>query len=299
SDALCTVTFLAGVTLFARALDRPRTRTYVASGLLCGIATQFRPNLLLFPASLALIAAVLLRPRARPVHALVYVLAAASVTVPWAIHAYRLTGELLPTSTHGGVQLWYGSLQTGSHLTSRAHNLRSIFETPSFDYTSLGDRSIVVEALCDSVKPARVDLVFWTDRTPAPAHVRGVPTAHTIEFTLPGQPLRSVIYYYFAAADETGDETFNPARGRRDPYVFFVDDRHLEDLDARGNLLDGYDFVRAARAAAWQEAAPAAADLDHDGRVSEADVRLLAAAPPTTRTPPPLPRSPPLTSLTP
>src|SRR5262249_57609422 len=135
----------------------------VEGGLVGGVATQFRPNLLLFPASLALVATVLLRPRARPAPALVYVLSAASVTVPWAIHAYRLTGELLPTSTHGGVQLWYGSLQTGSHLTSRAHNPRSIFETPSFDYTSLGDRSIVVEALCDSVKPPPLDLLLCTD----------------------------------------------------------------------------------------------------------------------------------------
>ncbi|HMF94621.1 MAG TPA: glycosyltransferase family 39 protein [Vicinamibacterales bacterium] len=282
SDALCTVTFLASIALFARGLDRPRTGTYLASGLLCGIATQFRPNLLLFPTALALVAMLRLRPRARPVDAVVYVLAAISVTVPWAIHAYRLTGELLPTSTHGGIQLWYGSLQTGTHLTSRAHNPRSIFETPSFDYTSLGDRSIVVEALCDSVKPARVDLVFWSDRAPAPVHVRGAPTPHTIEFTLPGQPLRSVLYYYFASADGAGTETFTPARGPRDPYVFFVDDRHLDDLDARGNLLDGFDFVKAARAAAWQEAAPPAADLDHDGHFTEADVRLAAAALATT-----------------
>ena len=35
----------------------------------------------------------------------------------------------LPTSTHGGVQLWYGTLQVGPYLESRAHNPRSIFDS--------------------------------------------------------------------------------------------------------------------------------------------------------------------------
>ena len=94
---------------------------------------QFRPNLMLFPPLLAFAllrrscaassaAAIVARWRA-------YSRARGRVALaPWTIRNYRLTGELLPTSTHGGVQLWYGTLQIGPYLESRAHNPRSVFE---------------------------------------------------------------------------------------------------------------------------------------------------------------------------
>ena len=75
------------------------------------------------------------------------------VQTPWIIRNYRLTGLVLPTSTHGGVQLWYGTLQVGPYLESRAHNPRTIFESAAFDYTSLENRSIWISTMA---RPAGV-----------------------------------------------------------------------------------------------------------------------------------------------
>ena len=83
--------------------------------------------------------------------------AAALALTPWVIRNYRLTGTLLPTSSHGGEQLWYGTLQVGPYLNSRAYNPRAVFDVPVFEYTSLADASNLVTAhvpWCAERKPS-------------------------------------------------------------------------------------------------------------------------------------------------
>src|SRR6185369_1719445 len=55
-----------------------------------------------------------------------------AMLMPWIVRNYQYTGALLPTSTHGGIQLWYGTLQTGKYIESRAHNPRYIFASAAF-----------------------------------------------------------------------------------------------------------------------------------------------------------------------
>src|SRR5215831_4951267 len=167
SDAVCTVLFLAGLVALRGALATGRRAMWVAGGVLAGLASQFRPNLLPFPAVVAAVAWVVDRRARRLTRSLVlYLIAAAAVSAPWAIRNYRLTGEFIPTSTHGGVQLWYGTLQTGPYLTSRVYNPRSVFEASAFDYSSLAGRSLVVTATSSRCAPARsrLQLIYWTDR---------------------------------------------------------------------------------------------------------------------------------------
>jgi hypothetical protein len=274
SDSVCTVLFLAALTLFATALRTDDTRRFAASGLLAGLAAQFRPNLILFPGVLALVTAVMTpRTRRRVIQIAAYVAIAGTVSIPWIVRNYRLTGELIPTSTHGGVQLWYGTLQMGPYLQRRAQNPRSLFEPAPFDYSSLAGRPLVVwaSAPCDG---SRVDLVFWTDRDPTPQHGEPAapPDASTIAFTVPAQPNGTAVYYYFAAPTPGGGPTLTPPGGTRDPFVFFVDDRHLEDLDRHGDTLDAFDVIRGLRDGI------AAPDLDAMLRELLADQMTLPAA---------------------
>ena len=137
SDAVCTVLFMASLVAFTRARLREDTRWFAAAGLLAGIAPQMRPNLILIPAVLAAYALVERRTLRRLAHAGVLLLCAGAALTPWTVRNYLLTHTVLPTSVHGGVQLWYGTLQVGPYLNSRAYNPASVFETPVFDYTSL------------------------------------------------------------------------------------------------------------------------------------------------------------------
>lgn len=279
ADSVCTVLFFASLATFAYARSTGRTAVFAASGLLAGIASQFRPNLILFAPALALAALVFgERPRRGMKQLAVYVAAAAVVALPWTIRNYRLTGEIIPTSTHAGVQLWYGSLQTGQYLTSRAYNPRSAFEVPSFDYTSLAGRPIAIAADCGPDDPLGVTLTYWTDRRGSPVTVESERGAWS--FTLPGQPAPTAVYYYFSSRLEGNRRQLSPPAGEADPFVFFVDDRHLADLDRHGDLLDAFDFVRMVRAAAWREPLPSAErfDFDIDGAITERDVRLAATA---------------------
>src|SRR5207247_2228898 len=146
SDAVCTVLFMAAVLAFVEARHGDRPILLAAAGLLCGLATQFRPNLVLLPGLLAIVALVCGRSGRRVAAALLVTLPACVALAPWIARNYRLTGIFLPTSVHGGAQLWYGTLQTGAYRNSRAYNPRRIFEAPSFPYTSLSEAPLGVEA---------------------------------------------------------------------------------------------------------------------------------------------------------
>ena len=61
----------------------------------------------------------------------------------------------MPTSTHGGIQLWYGTLQVGPYLESRAHNPRSIFDSPPLPYTSLTESPMLIGAARNGVRGRR------------------------------------------------------------------------------------------------------------------------------------------------
>ena len=253
SDSICTVLFLSSLLLYHRGRETGSLGMFVASGVLAGLAPQFRPNLILFPVLLAVLH-VWRPPRARRrvVEAGAMLAMVVLALAPWTIRNYRLTHSFLPTSTHGGIQLWFGTLQTGKYLESRAYNPRSAFETASFDYTSLENLSIVVAATpvgCPVWRIAAIELIYWTDRN---ATHSAVPF-HAVEngafvFEIPGQPAPTAVYYYFRATwppDAGGERTtLTPAGAESDPYVLFVSTDHLGDLDRHGDVVDVFDLAR-------------------------------------------------------
>lgn len=275
ADSLCTVVFLASLLLFARGVREGTPGWFAISGLLAGIAPQLRPNLLLFPPVLVAVAlATGRRPRRAASSFGLYLGVALLAMLPWVVRNQRLTGDFLLTSSHGGQQLWYGTLQSGPYLESRAHNPRSVFESPAFDYTSLANRTIIVAADAPGCAPAdsRVELSYWTDRDRT---VRRIPGARgqsngsaRLEFVLPGQAIPTAVYYYFSVMSADGHQSneATPPGGAGDPFVAFVDDHHLEDLDRHDDLLDVFDLVRALRSLAWGEG-PDVSDDDVRGIV--------------------------------
>lgn len=291
SDCVSTVLFLASLLLFSRGHLAGSTLAFAASGFIGGLVPQFRPNLILFPPMLAAIY-TLTRRFSRPalMNMTAYLLVAGITLSPWILRNYWLTGTFMPTSTHGGVQLWYGTLQVGPYLESRADNPRSVFESSAFAYTSLANLPLVVTTerqSCGDEGPADLALVYWTDRdrTPRPAPVSSV-DGDRITFSLPGQPDPTAIYYYYELrpAGATAG-SFTPPGGPDRPFVYFVTADHLGDMDRHHDLLDVFDLIRLLRSVAWKEQpSPIGAyDLDADGTISEQDVRiatrlLIAAA---------------------
>ena len=76
SDAICTVLFLTTILIFLTAVERDRRAWFALAGLVTGVMSQFRPNLILIPGLLAAYA-VWKRPARRSVmHAAVLLLCA-------------------------------------------------------------------------------------------------------------------------------------------------------------------------------------------------------------------------------
>src|SRR5262249_6391377 len=248
SDAVCNVLFMAGVLLFVRARRTDEARWYAAAGVVFGLAPQFRPNLILIPALLAAFVLVERRAAARAVaHAALLCAASALMLAPWIARTYWLTGEFLPTSTHAGVQLWYGTLQTGPYLKSRAHNPRTVFALGSFRYTSLDRMPLVVDitlAPCAG-RPERIGIAYWTDRDATRRIVAADRVApDRFAASLPPSPAPTVYYYYVDGVTPSQADA---------PDVFFVSDDHLGDIDSHGDMLDVFDVIRLMRHAAWNE----------------------------------------------
>jgi len=282
SDAVCTVLFMAAVVGFSRALATGRLGWFALVGVLSGLAPQFRPNLILLPFVFAGFAFARRPSASRLVRGSVIVLAAAGVLSPWVVRNYRLTGAVLPTSVHGGVQLWYGSLQVGPYLRSWAYNPRSAFESAAFAYTSLDDATLIVDARtksCAEGRPSAARLTYWSDRDPHPRQVDAARIdGQRFEFEIPPPHDDVVLYYYLVAewaSTPGGGVQTTPGGGARDPFVYFVSQDHLGDLDAHGDLLDFFDVVRLARHEAWGEAVPFADRLRGAGVV---DVRSAVDA---------------------
>jgi hypothetical protein len=272
SDAVCNVIFIAAVALFAVARRRGDWRRHAGAGVLLGIATQFRPNLILVPFVLAGFLIVERRTVTRAAQACVLVIASTAMLMPWVVRNYRMTGDIIPTSTRGAIQLWYGTLQTGRYLKSRAYNPRSVFERGSFPYTSIDREPLVVTgriAAC-AAAPAALAVVYWTDRDPVPHRVQPQwLEGRGFRADLPPSPAPTT-YYFFV-------DGVVPSREAA-PYVYFVSGDHLGDLDRHGDVLDVFDLVRLLRHVAWDEPVPGREplDFDGDGRLTEADARLAA-----------------------
>src|SRR6185295_2130807 len=268
SDAPCTLLFMAAVLAFARARRRDDWRGHAVAGALLGVAAQFRPNLILVPIVLGAFLVIERRNATRARHAAVCILASAVTLLPWTIRNQRLSGQPLPTTTHGALQLWYGTLQAGPHLKSRAHNPRAAFEDGSFPYTSLDRVPLVVTgrvAACASPPPS-LAVVYWTDRDRERRRVPlQWPTARGFQTELPPSPSPTTYYVDVEGAGGSGDAT---------PYVYFVSADHLGDLDRHNDLLDVFDLIRMMRSLAWHEPLPASdrLDFDGDGRLSTHDV---------------------------
>jgi hypothetical protein len=275
SDSICTVLFMLAVLCFVRGHMRSSVLAFAAAGVLAGIVPQFRPNMILLPVIVAA-GYALWKPRGarRLVECGVFLAAMTLMLMPWVIRNYHYTETLLPTSTHGGIQLWYGSLQTGPYLESRAHNPRYIFASPAMAYTSL-EQPIVVSAsrLCEP--DAELRLMYRTnhDSTLKTLSPQAVANGR-FEFTIPAQPAPTTVYYFFQAGGST-----TPPSADAGPLVYFVSKDHLGDLDTANDLLDIFDIVRMMRLLAWQEPLRASdrLDLNHDGRVDQADLAAAVA----------------------
>jgi hypothetical protein len=276
SDSICTVLFLLALHLFVYAHKSSQLWAYAGAGALAGLTPQFRPNMILLPG--LVIAAYLFYPsftRKRLTQCAVFMLAMIAMLMPWIIRNYRYTGMFQPTSTHSGIQLWYGTLQVGPYLESRAHNPRFYFASPAFDYTSL-ESSIFIAAETPCRPDDALRLAYRTDRDPQLRWVdgRSAPRYRKV-FEIPAQPNPSTVYYFF----HDGEKTY-PAGGDRDPLVFFVSSNHLGDLDRQHELMDIFDLYRVMRHLAWREALPAGdkLDLTGDGRVDRGDLPAMVAA---------------------
>ena len=284
SDTICTFLFMSALVAFSAGLRTSSWAAIALSGALMGLVPQFRPNMVLFPALMAL-GGVLIPPRTarRWAHMVVFLLIVAAAQAPWIVRNYRLTGMLLPTSTHGGVQLWYGTLQVGPYLESRAHNPRYNFASPAFTYTSLTRTPIDISgdhAKCLDRPGEVTSLIYWTDRDPQPQTLSVEPgDAPRFSFQIPAPPIPTTIYYYFetawpAAPPEPAARFVVPFEGAANPFIAFVSDDHLGDLDTHDDLLDIFDVVRMIRHLAWGEPVRAAdrLDLDRDGSIEESDL---------------------------
>jgi Dolichyl-phosphate-mannose-protein mannosyltransferase len=294
ADAICTPLVAALMLAWGAALrrDGPGSRAtrstaalFAISGILAGVAYQFRPNLVLFPLFLAALTLAVRRTAETLRYVSVFLGLCAAAGLPWIVHAYRSTGLLIPASTHGGRQLWFGTLQTGPFFDNWFANPRSVFGDAYLEYTSLDDVPLVVSGHlqpCAIADARSIELRYWTSRDAA---VRAVPITTNrngaFELSIEPPPAPAAVSYYFIVRAERHGRSIDvmtPERGPEDPHILVVSRDHLGDLDVASQWLDVFDVIRLLRQVAWGDA-PArvnSLDLNQDGATDEVDLRRAA-----------------------
>jgi hypothetical protein len=286
SDSLCTVLFAATIVLFLRAQSSRRPLLFAASGVVAGLAMQVRPNMLLLPIWLAALSWLLRRPRPAAAHIAVFAAAAYVVLVPWTIRNERLTGRFIPASAHGGIQLWYGSLQVAPFFPNWFDNPRDVYGERTFPSARPDGHNLVISSLkpiggiCEGVVPQTVGVTYWTDRSAERVTLPAQPWREGgVHFEIPPQPADTAVYYFFDAtwtspAGVVAQQT--PIAGAADPAVHFVTTDDFGDQDRHGDFVDVFDVIRLVRHEAWQEpiADSASLDFNHDRAIGFADLDL-------------------------
>ncbi|MBM3559775.1 MAG: hypothetical protein FJX53_07885, partial [Alphaproteobacteria bacterium] len=283
TDSISTTLFMATLLAFVRGRDDNRWRWFIAAGVCTGIAAQCRPNLVLLPVAFAGLN-WLLGPQTwrRAKQGAVMAVVAYLLLVPWTWRNYQLSHQFLPTSTHGGVQLWYGTLQTGPYIDSRAHNPRSVFATAPFDYSSLIEVPVdfSVGMNCGAVTADAVNLVYRIDHGPLNRIALAPAGGNRYEGSIPPVGRDARVYYHIEArwpAALATAPSLTPAGGDADPLTYFLSQRHTSNLDVDEAMLDVFDIVAIVRQLSWREPVPATAaaklDADGDGDIDEADLR--------------------------
>lgn len=279
ADAICTPLVTALMLAWGIALrrDGPSNRTasspaalFAVSGILAGIAYQFRPNLVLFPLFLAALALTVRRTAETLRHVIIFLGLCAAVGLPWVVHANRSTGLLIPASTHGGRQLWFGTLQTGPYFDNWLANPRSVFGDAYLEYTSLDDVPLVVSGHlqpCAMSDVRAIELRYWTSRDATVQHMPITADPHgAFELSIdpPAAPA-AVSYYFVVRAMRNGRsiDVMTPERGPEDPRILVVSRDHLGDLDVASQWLDVFDVIRLLRQVAWGEGDRNEDDLRH------------------------------------
>jgi hypothetical protein len=122
---------------------------------------------------------------------------------------------------------------------------------------------------------AGLSLTYWTDadvtgdaKHPHRLAPASLADSGAFTFEIPPPNRDTVYYYYFDVTlnSSTGiTSVATPASGGAAPFVYFVSQNHLGDLDRHGDLLDIFDVIRLARHDAWNEPLPFAEKLDRAG----------------------------------
>jgi len=286
SDSICTVLFVAVVVTFMRAQTSGKAAIFAASGVLAGAAMQVRPNMLLLPVWLSALVWLMARPRPSIGSLAVFVSAACFVLAPWAIRNARLTGRFIPASAHGGIQLWYGSLQAGPYYPNWFDNPRGVFGERTFAYARPDGQPIVISSIkpiggnCEGVVPETVAVTYWTDRNANRVSLPSRPWRDGgVHFVIPPQPDGTTLYYYFDATWSSPHGSVaqqSPVAGAFDPMIFFVSSDDFGDQDRHGDFVDVFDVVRLLRHEAWQEpvAFESTVDFDRDGSLTFRDLDI-------------------------
>ncbi len=242
--------------------------------------------MILLPLWLGALAWVLMRPRPALGPLAVFAATAFLVIAPWTIRNARLTGRFIPASAHGGIQLWYGSLQTGPFNPNWFDNPRDIFGERTFPYARPDRQPLVISSIkpiggnCDGVVPEAVAVTYWTDRNAEKVSLPSRPWRDGgVHFEIPTQPDETAIYYYFDAMWSSPAGVVaqqSPVAGPFDPAIFFVSSNDFGDQDRHGDFVDVFDVVRLVRHEAWHEPVTSASalDFDHDGAMTFRDLDI-------------------------
>ncbi len=112
--SLATALFMVFLTVFINIYNKPHVITAIITGLLIGVISLLRPNMLaLLPFTVAIIAVHCYKTRVKPIRTTLlsasHLIAAIVILIPVTITNWQTTHQLIPVSQQGGVNFYIGN----------------------------------------------------------------------------------------------------------------------------------------------------------------------------------------------
>lgn len=286
-EVLSTFLVAFSLWLYWKSVSSRSSWLMLLTGLVMGYSALVRPVFALFPLVCIVVTFLVHWSRRESWRSFVLIhVGFLLVLSPWIIRNYQVTGEVIPLSSEAPLQLWLGTMNTGSYANRHwenplYHPQELIVKSRGDFFFDRDDVPFPVEVrVRDSERLSPISLHY---RTKQGGYVAIVPLAETTPGTfraeIPPHPYGTRVEFFLTFRDPWTPSRFIRYPLREGTYFFYrTEETILADLKGE-DLLDIYDVGELSNQLLGTDVTPPESllrlDLDTDGLLTLEDLRLL------------------------
>lgn len=285
TDMMTTFLFALSILCLYKGYKENRAVFYFLHGIILSLAVLMRPSMVLLPFFYFLaILFILNKIKSAGKYLFYAILGVSLLLIPWIARNYYLSKEIIPLTTQGWSQLFYGIMQSGKYFECRTYN--PYHEYQELDtYRSLSKDKLefnLVPSAIENMNIKRAKLFFaFDDGDKFQQQDMKKTKGDLFSYEMPRDGKGRILKYYLEASDGENTETF-PRGAPMISYIFYYQRSGADNFDRQDSnkkIISVFDFVNISRMIRDQsiidESSLKRYDYNKDAKVDEADLIML------------------------